>query len=279
MTIYEHWLIQKEQLRPLLAEQNDMAGVVYQVRHALLQTEQNALAELTDDILRQQAGVLLGCIKNSAGLLETHITAQVWVPQSMKKTPKADRSLGLFSLVALLLAGVWCALKGAWLPLVLIVASVSLALTGWIKAHSSASNAPAQAESRVTLQPDADRLFTLLDGQMRAVDRYLNDFLYLNEQLRGASECTDPAAVTRAVDLMEALYDCDESDRAPAEEAARKLLESLGMQVLEYSEETSRLFNALPSKNTTRTLSPAIISMKEQRLLRRGTAAVRIDAA
>ena len=133
MTIYEHWLIQKEQLRPLLAEQNDMAGVVYQVRHALLQTEQNALAELTDDILRQQAGVLLSCIKNSAGLLETHITAQVWVPQSMKKTPKTDRSLGLFSLVALLLAGVWCVLKGAWLPLVLIVASVSLALTGWIK--------------------------------------------------------------------------------------------------------------------------------------------------
>ena len=102
MTIYEHWLIQKEQLRPLLAEQNDMAGVVYQVRHALLQTEQNALAELTDDILRQQAGVLLSCIKNSAGLLETHINAQVWVPQSMKITPKANRSLWLFSLIALL---------------------------------------------------------------------------------------------------------------------------------------------------------------------------------
>ena len=30
-----------------------------QQRHALLQTEQNALAEMTDDVLRQQAGVLM----------------------------------------------------------------------------------------------------------------------------------------------------------------------------------------------------------------------------
>ena len=78
---------------------------------------------------------------------------------------------------------------------------------------------------------------------------------------------------------MEALYESDGEDMEGAHEAAKRLLSSLGLQAVDYSNETSRLFNALPSKTVTRTLSPAIVSAQDHQLLRRGTAAVRIDAA
>ena len=74
---------------------------------------------------------------------------------------------------------------------------------------------------------------------------------------------------------MEALCGCDPEAR----EAAGRLLAELGLGALDYSEENRRLFNALPSKSETRTLAPAIVSLEDQRLLRRGTAAVRTGAA
>ena len=53
MNIFDHWQAQKPALRAALEEQTDLAGAVDQVRRALLQTEQNALAEMSDDVLRQ----------------------------------------------------------------------------------------------------------------------------------------------------------------------------------------------------------------------------------
>ena len=44
-----------------------------------------------------------------------------------------------------------------------------------------------------------------------------------------------------------------------------------------YSEQTARLFTALPTKNETRTIAPAIVTSDDFGLLRRGTAAVKMD--
>ena len=132
---------------------------------------------------------------------------------------------------------------------------------------------------RVVLKPDVERLLTLMDRQMRAIDRSLNDLAYLNEQLRGGLQTADAATLARAADLMEALYECDGEVPEAAGEAARKMLAVMGLTALDYTEENRRLFNALPSKSETRTLSPAIVSLEDRRLLRRGTAAVRTDAA
>ena len=95
MSIFEHWEAQKETLRQKLLEQPDMAGVVYQVRHAIAQTEQNALAEFSDDVLRQQAGVMLGTLKTSIGLMEAHIATQVWCLKSRLQSPKRPEKYGL----------------------------------------------------------------------------------------------------------------------------------------------------------------------------------------
>ena len=134
-----------------------------------------------------------------------------------------------------------------------------------------------QEEARVTFRPDPDRLFAILDGQLRAADRYIKDFACLNDQMKSGTNQTDEAAINRAADLMGVLYECCDEDRAAMQEASDRLLAALGLQAVDYSGETSRFFNALPSKTVTRTISPAIIAVQDQRLLRRGTAAVRMD--
>ncbi len=281
MSVYDHWQTQKEALRRSLEAQHDMAGVVYQVRHALLQAEQNALAELNDDVLRQQAGVLMSCVKTAVGLLDTQIAFQVWVPQHAKEQTRSKRRLALWVIVLLLqlLLGGYCYFMRLPLGWIIALAVLAVGLCAFVAECKGVSSSAGKDEVRVTLKPDVDRLFTLLDGQIHAVDRSLNDLGYLNEQLRGGSECTDAATLSYVADLLEALYECDESVREPACGAADRMLESMGLWALPYSEENRRLFSALPSKTETRTLSPAILSAQDHRLLRRGTAAVRIDAA
>lgn len=275
MSIFEHWEAQKETLRQKLLEQPDMAGVVYQVRHAIAQTEQNALAEFSDDVLRQQAGVMLGTLKTSIGLMEAHIATQVWVPQKQAAKPKAPREIWIaLLLLAALIA--YCSLKGFWLGAAIGACSLIMA---FVSILGRKEKAEATDEVRITLKPDADRLFIILDGQMRAIDRAVNDFAYLNEQLQRGTDGADPSSIARAADLMEALYEYEGDEHSDMKAAASRLLASIGLCAMEYSEETSRYFNALPSKNTTRTLSPAILSVKDHHLLRRGTAAVSMDAA
>jgi len=278
MNVYAHWQTQRDVLRQRLDSVSDLGQAVSHVRHALLQTEQNALAEIPDDVLRQQTGLLFACLKSSAGLLEVRVASQVWVPQKRTERPNRRALLPrLLSPALLLPLLVLFYTKGQWLGFALCAASVACAL--WALIAGSKASPAAQDEVRVTLRPDPDALLSALDEQMRAIDRQINDFLYLNEQLRGNAKCADGAALSRAADLLEALYECDPEQRAPAEVSARALLASLGLQALDYTEENSRLFNALPSKTETRTLSPAIVSAQDHRLLRRGTAAVRMGAA
>lgn len=281
MSVYDHWQTQKEALRRALETQQDMAGAVYQVRHALLQTEQNAMAEITDDALRQQAGVLMGCVKTSVGLLDTQIASQVWVAQRAKAQEKAKGRLTLWGIVLLLqvMLGGYCYFTGVVIGWIAALAVLIVGISALLADRRQSKASVGDDEIRVALKPDVERLFTLLDGQMRTVDRSLNDLSYLNEQLRGGSECTDAATLSYVADLLEALYECDESVREPACGAADRMLKSMGLCALPYSEENRRLFSALPSKTETRTLSPAILSTQDHRLLRRGTAAVRIDAA
>ena len=126
----------------------------------------------------------------------------------------------------------------------------------------------------MTLQPDRERLLAVLDGQMRAIDRCANDFAYLNDSLQGREQGSS-ATAERLADLMEAVYELEGDEQDEVAGAAEGLLKGLGFRAVPYSAENSRLFTVLPSKNETRTLSPAIVSAEDFRLIRRGTAAVR----
>lgn len=281
MSVFEQWQAQKDGLRKSLQSTADLADVTYHIRHALNQTEQNALAAMADDVLRQQAGVLLGCLKTSVGLLECQIQTQVWLPQSQKKARGVRPSVALMWLSAALVAllAAFCYLKGQWLGFLAAVGALVAFLAAMVLSRKEQGSAVSQEEIKVTLRPDMDRLFAVLDGQLRSVDRYLNDFDYLNNQLRDGSQTADTLSLTRVADLMEALYEWDEDARQALTEPVRRLTESMGLSVLDYTPENRRYFNALPSKSTTRTLSPAILSMKDHQLLRRGTAAVQMGAA
>ena len=104
--VFDHWQAQKPALRAALEEQTDPAGAADRVRHALLQTEQNALAEMTDEVLRQQAGVLMSQLKTSVHLVDCQTSAQVWTPRRQADKPAARGGIALWG-AALLVSLRW----------------------------------------------------------------------------------------------------------------------------------------------------------------------------
>jgi len=272
MSAFECWEEQRESLRAALKDQTSVADQVYAIRHALMQTEQNTLAQQSDEVLRQQMGVLFSLVKGSVGFLETPVAATSWVAQS-RKTEKQGGKAWLVVLTALLMifSGLCCYFRGIVLGWVSALAAL---IAGSAALLTERRKAAVHDEVRVTLQPDVERLLAVLDGQLRAIDRCANDFAYLNDSLRGREQGSS-AMAERLADLMEAVYDLGGDERDEIAGAVEGLLNGLGFRAMEYSEENSRLFTVLPSKNETRTISPAIVSAEDFRLIRRGTAAVR----
>lgn len=277
MTAFEIWQKEREHLSLSLHKENSMADVVFSIRHALMQTEQNLLAEQSDDILRQQLGVLFSLAKGSLSYVEVPITATTWVAQSEKKASPGAKKILLRLLPCLLCAacGILCYFKNfapGWILSLLSTFSFLFTLLP-AKKPAAAKNG---ASPRVTLEPDVERLLSIVDGQMRSIDRCMNDFAYLNNSMRGDDHSANAALAGRMADLMEAVYDLDPEDRSAVEDTAQSIFADMGLTALDYSAENAKLFTTLPSKTENRTIAPAIVATDDYRLIRRGTAAVKL---
>ncbi|MCL1855831.1 MAG: hypothetical protein FWF86_08870, partial [Clostridia bacterium] len=70
------------------------------------------------------------------------------------------------------------------------------------------------------------------------------------------------------------LYGCDEEVREEMKAATNHLLNSMGLEIIDYSENKKELFMALPSKDLTSTMIPAIVTGADHQLVCRGLAAI-----
>jgi hypothetical protein len=277
MSAYQCWLDQKERLRETLHASAMHENAALLTRHTLAQVEQNALAEQSDDLLRQQMGILFSCFKTSLNLLDISVTTKVWQARSLAKKPeKRPASWWLLLACAVqLAAGLIAYFQGRLLLWVPIAASLILTVVGWITLRRAPKeDLMSEDRFKVTASPDTDKLFQAIDAQMKAIDRYMNDFTYLNEQNALRASSPDPHSITALAELLEALYECEGDEGGEAMAAAQNLLRASGIRALPYAPEDARHFNILPSVSQTRTLVPALVAQKDGALLYRGTAAV-----
>lgn len=283
MTALEFWQEQRPSLAKELAEKSEISDIIYTVRHAVLQTEQNTLAAQSDDVLRQQLGILFAMLKNSLSLVSVPISTTTWAAVSRKQEKQRLPGLPLIiiSVALLILSAVWCYIKGDPIGCLLPMAGL---VTGIV---SAIWNARARRKALTGVQPelltshsvDAEQLLGAVEAQIIMIDRCATDFAYLNKSLRrpqGGSGWQNLDAVS---ELLEAIYAYDDDLRQQAEEAMHQLLMEMGLEAVDYSTESEKLFTQLPSKSMTRTLCPALLSAEDHRLLRRGTAVVETKAA
>ena len=279
MSAHQHWITQREQLRAALRNAGDTASATHVVRHAIAQVEQNTMAEQADDLLRQQTGILFSCVKGSLNLLDIAMITQVWQAQSQGGRPK-ERKRWLWLLVPSLLVQLAVAAYGYYTlrqPLLWVGMAISLGATVaslWIARRKTHASIEPTDALKVTAKPDEEKLYAAIESQMKAIDRYIHDFSYLNEQntLNQGGELHHAAMFS---DLLQSIGECEGEAAPEAQAIAEQLLLTTGARAVAYSPEVARLFTVLPSLGETRTITPALVSQQDGALLARGAAAVR----
>ncbi len=283
MTALECWQELRPELAKEISRQQEAGGVIYAVRHAILQTEQNVLASQSDDVLRQQLGVLFALLKNSISLLNVPVSSTTWTAASRRNERKTGHGFPfmLAAGMALLAGGLWAYAKGDLLGWVLPLCTLVLAVIGLVlgRQERKEQQESGSRQLKTTHTFDADQLLGAVEAQLTMIDRCANDFSYLNQSLRTPAGGNGRQNLEAVSELLETVYAYDDELRQQADEAIRQLLSDMGLELVDYSDEHQKLFNQLPSKTMTRTLCPALLSADDHRLLRRGTAVVSTDAA
>ena len=140
-----------------------------------------------------------------------------------------------------------------------------------------------EREVRVHAELDADVVWKTLKKAMETMDRKSEEYLAQEETwLRERTDTASPASASRDPetlrllgDLLEALY-ADNGDYALRQ--LKKLLPWLrqqGIEAVDYSPETADLFELLPTKRSSATQRPALIS--GETLLLAGRATEHVD--
>ncbi len=276
MSVYQHWLAQRERLRESLHDAGD-TSTAYVFRHAIAQIEQNTMAEQSDDLLRQQTGVLFSCVKQSLNLLDVPLTTKIWLAHTQAVKPSRERWSLLYALSILLqaLVGLYGYSNGhalIWVPLAISMAATLFGLI--VQRRSKKQSATQQDDMRVTAKPDSPMLLLAIEAQMKAIDRFINDFIYLNEQRDIGQNSPELRYASLLAEMIQVLYTCEGEAREEAVAAGERLLTAMGISAVPYTPESAYHFTILPSLDETRTLMPALISQKDGQLLARGTAAV-----
>ena len=140
-----------------------------------------------------------------------------------------------------------------------------------------------EREVRVHAELDADVVWKTLKKTMETMDRKSEEYLAQEETwLREQKDTSSPASASRDSetlrllgDLLEALY-ADNGDYALRQ--LKKLLPWLrqqGIEAVDYSPETADLFELLPTKRSSATQRPALVS--GETLLLAGRATEHVD--
>ena len=259
---------QRESLRAALKDQTSVADQVYAIRHALMQTEQNTgstkrrSAPAADGRAVQSGEGFCGLFGNAGS--RHFMGGAVPAGRKAERQGVAGGADGAFDDLqrAVLLFPQGIALGWVSALAALIAGSAAL-LTERRKSRSHRCT----DEVRVTLQPDVERLLARCwTGSYALSTAALNDFAYLNDSsAEAAKQPAVPPWLERACRPDGGTFticggEVPEAGRNSRRcgRAARTVMGLTGPWTI--SEETSRLFTVLPSKNETRTISPAIVS-------------------
>lgn len=277
MSAYENWCQQTEALKSSLTAEHQIDRCIYQIRHAVMQTEQSTLSEIEDDVLRQQCGILFHGLKHDLDMMTAVTPGTVLCER--EKTNADQRFLQIPDVLILCVFFMITVLSLLRLQWILAAAGAIGAGVTLIcaKLRSNKPSSAFRGTMKSTVQPDTERMIALVSESMSEIDRCVIDLEYLNSTSSSEANAPNRKLAGNASALLTALYDLrsEGTDTSEALLAITRLLECEHIAFCDYSPDQARLFSVLPSKNDSCTVTPALLDEKDGALLYRGTAVVK----
>ena len=266
----------KEQLAEALSRADTAEEAISALTMALEQVACELAQDEQDEHARQRQQAVLAALRSAPQLLYAADAKAELVLKETKNAPenrgqRMMRMAGVFLLAAL---AVYEAIDGHAL-----FAALQLAGGGLLLAGAQAIRGPQEIyEARGRAGFGSDELIRRAAALCQAADVCVSDLQLLEKEAGAArlSGTADEAMIDLLVSLLEAKASGRDEVAMRSLAQAEQYLHMLGIEVCMYSAEHEALFDLLPTMGEARTIRPALI--KEGRVLRRGTAACRMDA-
>lgn len=285
MKAVDKWRELKEETKKEISAENK---TVQDIKNILVQKieniQHNIMSEEKNSKLRQQIGILFTILKENFNIYNTLGSVRIWSEENIKVYKQKGNIVFLTLMHCFLFYSLWYSFsQGIKLNYYTMIGvgiagliSEILILLLILKKYREDSKI-VETVQKTEINLNIDKIMEFMDRNMEALDRYIEELTILN----GLENKKESNLDKNILEVFQKFDEIEKTDNKVIVPIVNKEIENIllsnNIEKIEYSKETEKYFDILPSKNSTMTIKSAFIEKDSNKVFVRGVAIKKIN--
>lgn len=285
MKAVDKWRELKEETKKEISAENK---TVQDIKNILVQKieniQHNVMSEEKNSKLRQQIGILFTILKENFNIYNTLGSVRIWSEENIKVYKQKGNIVFLTLMHCVLFYSLWYSFsQGIKLNYYTMIGvgiaglvSEILILLLILKKYREDSKI-IETVQKTEINLNIDKIMEFMDRNMEALDRYIEELTILN----GLENKKESNLDKNILEVFQKFDEIEKTDNKVIVPIVNKEIENIllsnNIEKIEYSKETEKYFDILPSKNSTMTIKSAFIEKDSNKVFVRGVAIKKIN--
>lgn len=285
MKAVDKWRELKEETKKEISAENK---TVQDIKNILVQKieniQHNVMSEEKNSKLRQQIGILFTILKENFNIYNTLGSVRIWSEENIKVYKQKGNIVFLTLMHCVLFYSLWYSFsQGIKLNYYTMIGvgiaglvSEILILLLILKKYREDSKI-VETVQKTEINLNIDKIMEFMDRNMEALDRYIEELTILN----GLENKKESNLDKNILEVFQKFDEIEKTDNKVIVPMVNKEIENIllsnNIEKIEYSKETEKYFDILPSKNSTMTIKSAFIEKDSNKVFVRGVAIKKIN--
>lgn len=285
MKAVDKWRELKEETKKEISAENK---TVQDIKNILVQKieniQHNVMSEEKNSKLRQQIGILFTILKENFNIYNTLGSVRIWSEENIKVYKQKGNIVFLTLMHCVLFYSLWYSfsqgIKLNYYTMVGVgvaglVSEILIVLLILKKYREDSKIIETVQKTEINL--NIDKIMEFMDRNMEALDRYIEELTILN----GLENKKESNLDKNILEVFQKFDEIEKTDNKVIVPIVNKEIENIllanNIEKIEYSKETEKYFDILPSKNSTMTIKSAFVEKDSNKVFVRGVAIKKIN--
>ncbi|WP_300328423.1 hypothetical protein [Fusobacterium sp.] len=285
MKAVDKWRELKEETKKEISAENK---TVQDIKNILVQKieniQHNVMSEEKNSKLRQQIGILFTILKENFNIYNTLGSVRIWSEENIKVYKQKGNIVFLTLMHCVLFYSLWYSfsqgIKLNYYTMISVgiagLVSEILILLLILKKYREDSKI-VETVQKTEINLNIDKIMEFMDRNIEALDRYIEELTILN----GLENKKESNLDKNILEVFQKFDEIEKTDNKVIVPMVNKEIENIllsnNIEKIEYSKETEKYFDILPSKNSTMTIKSAFIEKDSNKVFVRGVAIKKIN--
>ena len=256
---------------------NILVQKIENIQHSVMSEEKNSK-------LRQQIGILFTILKENFNLYNTLGSVRIWSEENIEIYKQKGDIVFLTLIHCVLFYSLWYTFSqgiklGHYIMtgvgVIGLISEILVILLILKKYRENSKMIETVQKTEINL--NIGKILEFMDKNMENLDRYIEELSILN----GLEDKKDNNLDKNILEVFQKLDEVEKTDNQIIMSTLNKEIESIllrnNIEKIEYSDNTEKYFDVLPSKNSTMTIKSAFVEKDTQKVFVRGVAIKKIN--